>query len=387
MIPEEMKSAFMGVVPATLITSNKEGIPNITNISRVWYVDSYHVAVANHMLNKSIRNLRVNPYAFIRTMDTTTFSTWELELEYIGFRTDGDIFQEMKKQYEVLSMMLESEIPITMHSAEIFHVVSVRICEEESGHFRSLAEAYDLLLEQLELQFGWNHSAVWLTEDSNSQLQLAGVRGLDEEVAGKVLQQIAQWSIQKEKPVCLLNIRSQYQYMRTTFFHHNPKKKRISLEDFNHIHQHYITIPIFHADQKGKAVIGSQSNDEHLFSNFNVELLSIASRILSQLIEKLQGLVDDKDWKKAIKQALDRILLEGSKRTGEKISILSPRELQVAIQVARGLSNDEIAKTLFLSKRTVTTHLERIYQKLAINSRTALASYVLENGLSDSHFS
>ena len=46
--------------------------------------------------------------------------------------------------------------------------------------------------------------------------------------------------------------------------------------------------------------------------------------------------------------------------------------------VARGLSNAEIAARLFISPRTVTTHLERIYRRLGISSRHELTRYVAD---------
>lgn len=57
---------------------------------------------------------------------------------------------------------------------------------------------------------------------------------------------------------------------------------------------------------------------------------------------------------------------------------LSSRELEVAVLVASGLSNMEIADRLIISPRTVSTHLERIYRKLNIHSRSALTKYILE---------
>lgn len=57
---------------------------------------------------------------------------------------------------------------------------------------------------------------------------------------------------------------------------------------------------------------------------------------------------------------------------------LSAREWEVAVQVARGLTNVEIAKTLGISRRTVATHLERIYERLGIHSRAALAHRVAQ---------
>jgi pSer/pThr/pTyr-binding forkhead associated (FHA) protein len=52
---------------------------------------------------------------------------------------------------------------------------------------------------------------------------------------------------------------------------------------------------------------------------------------------------------------------------------LSAREWEVAVEVARGLTNVEIANNLGISRRTVATHLERIYERLGIHSRAALA--------------
>jgi DNA-binding CsgD family transcriptional regulator len=48
---------------------------------------------------------------------------------------------------------------------------------------------------------------------------------------------------------------------------------------------------------------------------------------------------------------------------------LSPQELQIALIVAQGRTNKEVGATLFLSPKTVETHLSRIYRKLGITSR------------------
>ncbi|MCH9684693.1 MAG: FHA domain-containing protein [Deltaproteobacteria bacterium] len=55
---------------------------------------------------------------------------------------------------------------------------------------------------------------------------------------------------------------------------------------------------------------------------------------------------------------------------------LSPRERQVAEHVALGMTNVEIAAALGITRRTVATHLERVYERLGIHSRAALANLV-----------
>jgi len=51
---------------------------------------------------------------------------------------------------------------------------------------------------------------------------------------------------------------------------------------------------------------------------------------------------------------------------------LSPQELQIAQLAAEGLSNREIAEQLYLSHRTVESHLYRLFPKLGVTSRTQL---------------
>jgi DNA-binding NarL/FixJ family response regulator len=51
---------------------------------------------------------------------------------------------------------------------------------------------------------------------------------------------------------------------------------------------------------------------------------------------------------------------------------LSPQQLEIARLAAAGLTNKEIGERLFLSHRTVGTHLYQIFPKLGITSRAAL---------------
>ena len=60
------------------------------------------------------------------------------------------------------------------------------------------------------------------------------------------------------------------------------------------------------------------------------------------------------------------------------LSLLTPQELQVARYVAEGMSNKAIAAQLFLSPRTIDSHLRSVFAKLEITSRTQLARLPLE---------
>ena len=60
---------------------------------------------------------------------------------------------------------------------------------------------------------------------------------------------------------------------------------------------------------------------------------------------------------------------------------LTPREVELIQQVAQGLSNKEIAQTLFLSEGTVKNNISTILSKLELRDRTQLVIFAYENKL------
>lgn len=59
---------------------------------------------------------------------------------------------------------------------------------------------------------------------------------------------------------------------------------------------------------------------------------------------------------------------------------LTPRELDIIRLVGAGLTNKQIASDLYISARTVSFHLDNIFSKLGVNTRTEAAMIALQNG-------
>jgi DNA-binding NarL/FixJ family response regulator len=64
-----------------------------------------------------------------------------------------------------------------------------------------------------------------------------------------------------------------------------------------------------------------------------------------------------------------------------RLDVLTERERQVVALVARGLTNDEIARELIMSPLTAKTHVSRSMAKLGARDRTQLAVIAYETGL------
>ena len=56
---------------------------------------------------------------------------------------------------------------------------------------------------------------------------------------------------------------------------------------------------------------------------------------------------------------------------------LTPREREVVLLVASGLTNRQIAGELTISERTVTTHVDHILRKLGVTSRSRIAAWAV----------
>jgi DNA-binding CsgD family transcriptional regulator len=111
-------------------------------------------------------------------------------------------------------------------------------------------------------------------------------------------------------------------------------------------------------------------------------------RLRSELGEERFGAVSAQGSATTIEEAI--AVAVSLELRGEKIrpqpppaapSLLSPREVEVLRLVVEGRSTTEIASLLFISPRTVGTHIAHILEKLDVGSRSAAVALALKQGL------
>jgi DNA-binding NarL/FixJ family response regulator len=66
-----------------------------------------------------------------------------------------------------------------------------------------------------------------------------------------------------------------------------------------------------------------------------------------------------------------------------KLYPLTPREQDVLSELTKGKSNKEIASSLFVTEKTVKTHISNIFSKLLVQDRTQAALYAVKHGLTE----
>ena len=117
----------------------------------------------------------------------------------------------------------------------------------------------------------------------------------------------------------------------------------------------------------------------------DVWLLRQVEDSLHRSRSRLGSLNSEEAWKQGwgmtADQAIEYALRESEPEQVSDAGGLSRRQREVAILVAAGLTNRQIAERLFIAERSAEGHVERIRNKLGVRSRTEVATWAVEHGL------
>jgi hypothetical protein len=125
MITEELMPALQGIVPAWVVTTSAENVPNCTCVSQVYPVDETHVALSNQFFSKTFRNLGNNPRAMVQVIHPQDNCMWLLETEHVRTETDGPLFDDMDMQLAAIASMSNMQDVFKLQSAYVLKVHSV----------------------------------------------------------------------------------------------------------------------------------------------------------------------------------------------------------------------------------------------------------------------
>ncbi|MGJ1068659.1 response regulator [Staphylococcus warneri] len=126
-------------------------------------------------------------------------------------------------------------------------------------------------------------------------------------------------------------------------------------------------------------VLTSYVDDEHVISALEkgadgYEMKDVEPQ---KLIETIHNVLDGK---RIIHPDAKHVLDSMSSKT-HFTNKLSKRETEVLKEMVKGKTNKEIANTLFVSEKTIKTHVSHIFSKLQVSDRTQAAIYAMENKL------
>jgi hypothetical protein len=118
---ETLVRCFEGITPCAIATADPDGVPNITYLSQVYYIDNQHVALSRQFFNKTHANLQRNPVASLQFYDPLTFHAYQAQIRFDHSETEGPIFDAMAARIQ----MIATHTGMT----GIFKLISADVCE------------------------------------------------------------------------------------------------------------------------------------------------------------------------------------------------------------------------------------------------------------------
>ena len=219
---EPFLRCFEGILPAVIATVSGDGVPNVSMLSHVKYVDRRHVALSRQFFNKTTRNVEENPQALVVIFDPLGIGRVRLRLRYVRSETSGPLFDDMAMRILTIASHTGLAGVFRLLSADVYEVLSVeeeigalnpprpeeeplpevdepppavppearsevwalsRMCERVN-RAADLDDLLAVLLRSLAEDFGFEHGMVLLPDESGELLTTIASRGYGENGVG-----------------------------------------------------------------------------------------------------------------------------------------------------------------------------------------------------------
>jgi len=211
---EDLWPCLQGMVPAVLSTCSRDGTPNITFISQIYYVDGSHIAISHQFFNKTHRNVRENPQACAMVLDPRTLQAYRLQLRFDHSESSGPLFDSMSLQLQAIASHAGMTDVFRLLAADVYAILRLervegftrlptpppselpsrlfverdlellRLVAQRLNRSESLADLFDTTLQLLDELLGFHHALILLADERNAKLFAIASRGYPENGVG-----------------------------------------------------------------------------------------------------------------------------------------------------------------------------------------------------------
>jgi two-component system OmpR family sensor kinase len=120
-----------------------------------------------------------------------------------------------------------------------------------------------------------------------------------------------------------------------------------------------------------RGVLAVASAEEELFTERDLLFLQAVAGWIGLVVERSE-LAEARE---------SHAFTRGKQQAASEVGLLTPRQREVAICIAEGLTNEEIAERLVITIGTAANHLEAILRRLDLKNRTQIATWAVQHGL------
>jgi adenylate cyclase len=235
---DAIRACFEGVIPGTMATCSSDGVPNVSYLSHVHFVDSEHVALSYQFFNKTRQNLLANPHAELAVIDPHTAAHYRLALDFLRTETSGPLFESMKARLAGIASHVGMTGVFRLLGSDVFRVreisqvpsatlpppatrynllASLRRACERMGEQGDLETLLSDTLQALAQHFGIAHAIILLYDECARHLYTVASHGYDASGVGSEIrlgEGVVGVAARERTPIRIGHMTAEYGYSR-----------------------------------------------------------------------------------------------------------------------------------------------------------------------------
>jgi adenylate cyclase len=235
---DTIRECFEGVIPAVLATADKEGVPNVSYLSQVQYMDREHIALSYQFFNKTRANILVNPRARLMVINPFTGAQYQLVIQYLRTETEGSLFESMKARlaglashtgmsgvfkllgadvYRVLALQRVDRDAVPAPEASRNTLAALRLCSERLLACRDLDRLLDETMACLDEKMGISHAMLLMHDAAAGNLYTVASHGYASSGVGSEIpmgQGVIGVAARERTPIRISHMTAEYSYGR-----------------------------------------------------------------------------------------------------------------------------------------------------------------------------
>lgn len=235
---DAIRDCLDGSIPGTLATCSADGVPNITYVSQVDYVDGEHLALSFQFFSKTRENVLANPEVRVTVIHPVTAASYQLTLRYLRTEGEGPLFERMKAKLAGIASHTGMAGVFKLRGADVYRVLDIepvpgsvlQIDSPRRNLLAALREAsrrlaavddletlFDQALGALQCGFGIEHSLLLLLDDAGQRLYTVASLGYAQSGVGSevaVGDGVIGVAAAQRTAICVPHATAEYRYVR-----------------------------------------------------------------------------------------------------------------------------------------------------------------------------
>jgi len=236
---DAVRACLEGAIPGVLATCGSDGLPNVSYVSEVEYIDARHLALSFQFFNKTRRNVLANPAIELLVVHPEHGGMARLSGRYLRTESEGPLFERMKAKLAGIASHTGMEGVFVLRGADVYAIDSIEwvgaaaLSSADAGLKRlpalrrstqrlagcnELDGLVEALLDSVVQDFGIDHAMLLLLDAGGQRLVTVASRGYAQGGAGAEIPLgagVVGVAAQTGTPIRIHHATMEYSYSRT----------------------------------------------------------------------------------------------------------------------------------------------------------------------------